>query len=157
MRDEGQAQATRQARGRLVALLVTLMVIATLGVGWLVDGLATAPRSVATTAAQSRQVGLASVTLALSPAPLRAGRPESFILRVTNVAGEAVAGARARCALSMPAMAMELPDEDAAPTAWPGEYVCGPRTLESGTWALAVTLTLPDGVTGHTTFTLNAA
>lgn len=157
MRDERQTQVTRRARDRMLALFVALAVIATLGGGWLVDGLATAPRNMAITATQSRQVGLATVTLALSPAPLRAGRPESFILRVTDVAGVAVAGARARCALSMPTMAMELPGEDAAPTNTPGEYACGPHTLESGTWALAITLRLPDGMTGHTTFTLNAA
>jgi hypothetical protein len=146
-----------RAGGRGVALLVALAVIATLTGGWLVDGLATAPREPASGESMSRQVGLATVTLALSPAPLRAGRPESFILRVTDATGAAVAGAQARCALSMPTMAMGLPGEAARPTGEPGEYVCGPHALAMGAWALDVALRLPDGASGRTTFTLNVA
>ncbi|MDE3231432.1 MAG: hypothetical protein KGO05_16255 [Chloroflexota bacterium] len=155
--DGSGTQAASRTRGRALALLVALAVIATLAGGWLVDGLATAPGASPSAGTQRRQVGLATVTLVLSPAPLRTGRPETFILRLTDATGAAVVGAQARCALSMPAMAMGLPGETATPTNQPGEYVCGPHALAEGHWSLDVALILPDGASGRTTFSLNVA
>ena len=155
--DEEAARPTIGSRGmprRALALIVALSVVGMLGIGWLVDGLPMAPTT-ATQGALSEQMGLTTVTLISSPAPLHANQPESFILQVTDVSGARVTGAQAQCALSMPAMGMALPAEDALPSQQPGEYVCGPQSLDVGAWSLAITITLPDGTTGHTAFQLN--
>ncbi len=158
--DSASEEAARPSVGsrsmprRALALIVSLSVIGMLGIGWLVDGLPVAPTT-ATQGALSEQVGLTTVTLITRPAPLHANQPETFTLRVTDVSGARVADAQARCALSMPAMGMALPTMNAEPTAQPGEYVCGPQTLDVGDWSLAITITLSDGTTGHTAFQLN--
>lgn len=139
---------------RALALIVALSVVGMLGIGWLVNSLPMAPTT-ATQDTLSEQVGLTTVTLIPSPTPLYANQPESFILRVTDVSGAGVTGAQAQCALSMPTMGMTLPSVDAEPAAQPGEYVCGPQALDAGAWSLAITITLPDGTTGHTAFQLN--
>lgn len=150
----GRAIATRLASRRALALIVSLALVGMLGIGWLVDGLTSAPTT-ATQGTLSEQVGLTTVTLIASPSPLHAQQPESFILRVTNASGAQVVGAKAQCALSMPAMGMKLPVEAASLSGQPGEYVCGPQTLDVGVWSLEVTIILPDGTMGHATFHLN--
>lgn len=150
----GQAIVSLGAPRRALALIVSLALVGMLGIGWLVDGLTSTPTA-ATSETLSEQVGLTTVTLIASPSPLHAQHLETFILRMTDVSGARVVGARARCALSMPAMGMELPSETAAMSRQPGEYVCGPQTLDVGVWSLAVTITLADGTVGHTTFHLN--
>lgn len=150
------ARGARVARGRALALVVALFVLAVLGTGWLADNLTTAPQT-PTSGALTRQVGLATVALTVSPSPLAAHQPESLLLRVTDTTGAAVTGAHIECALSMRDMGMALPTVVAKPTAQPGVYVCAAQSLDSGAWALGVTMTLPSGETGHTTFPLSVA
>lgn len=152
---QGRERAPRRG-GRGLALLVALLIAGVLAVGSLADGLATTPQS-ATTSAQTHQVGLSTVSLSVDPSPLHAYQAESLLLRVSDVSGAAVVGASAECALSMPAMGMSLPMIAGKPTAQPGEYVCQVASLEAGAWTLALTLRLPTGETGHTTFQLTAA
>lgn len=140
-------------RGRLarraLAVIVALAVMGVLGVGWLADsvGMATPETS---QGALSQQVGLARVTLTMA-APDQAGGG-ALLLRVTDVAGKPVVGARATCALSMTGMGMSLPAARAQPTSTPGEYRCAAAGLMPGAWTLALALTPPGGETGHATF-----
>lgn len=143
------------ARGRWVALAIASLVIAVLGIGWLADGLATTS-SGATTGALKQQMGSATVEVIVSRTPLRANRPESLTLRITDTTGAPIAGAHIQCALSMPKMGMELPGGAATPTARPGDYVCPAQTLDAGVWTLALTVALPSGKTDHARFQLTA-
>lgn len=150
------AGSARAVRGRALALGVALLVLAVLGTGWLADNLSTVPQA-PTAIAQTRQVGLATVALTTSPSPLRAHQAESVLLRVTDTTGAAVAGARIECAFTMPDMGMALPTISAKPTAQPGVYVCAAQSFDAGAWTLGLTMTLPSGETGHTTFPLSVA
>lgn len=143
-------------RSRVVALVVALVVVGTLGAGWLADNLTVIPQA-STQGVMIQQVGFSTVSLTTSPSPLRANHAESLLLRVTDASGQVVVGARVRCALSMPDMAMALPSIAATQTAQAGAYACATPPLEAGVWALDVTLTLPTGETGHAMFRLSAA
>src|SRR5579864_1616464 len=110
-----QRPALRMSR-RALAIIVAVAVLGVLGVGWMADsfgGATSAPGQNALT----RQVGLATVTVTPPTAAQRASA--ALLLRVTDVTGRAVVGARAQCALSMPAMAMTLPTTQAEATATP--------------------------------------
>lgn len=153
-------QGTRVGGGmrrRAVALGVALLIIAVLGVGWLADGFSVAVPLTSTPSAMTRQVGITTVSLTTHPSPLRAGAVETLLLRVVDTSGAAVVGAKARCLLSMPDMAMSLPAVEATTTGEPGVYACSAQTLDTGAWILALSLTLPTGEAGQTTFPLQVA
>lgn len=154
--EEERSRAIRGLRGRALAIVVALTVAGTLGAGWLADNLTVTPPATSQ-AAITRQIGFSTVTLTVSPAPLRANRAESLLLRVTDATGAAVDGAQLQCALSMPDMAMALPPVTATQTAQAGVYTCTPPPLAAGVWALDLTLRLPTGETGHAAFQLSAA
>ncbi len=143
-------------RNRALAVVVALGVVAVLLVGWLADSVISAPQA-ATQGALTQQVGLTTVALTFDPEPLRAGSLTALSLRMTDVSGQAVVGARARCALSMPAMGMALPAGATTPTAQPGMYTCPAQVFSPGAWALDLTLTLPSGETDHATFQFTVA
>ncbi len=156
--DDSRAQPRARAafasqRGQ--AVVVALVVIALLGTGWLADTLVMLPQT-PTQGAMSRQIGFSTVSLTVSPSPLRANQVATLRMRVTDASGQAVVGARVACALSMPTMAMALPTVAAVQASQPGQYMCSAPPLEAGLWALDVTLTLPTGETGHATFRLSA-
>lgn len=150
------AGSARAGRGRALALGVALLVVAVLGTGWLADSLAAIPQA-PTSSVLTRQVGLTTVALTVSPSPLRANRAESLLVRVTDTTAAPVVGATIACALAMPDMGMALPTVAAKPTAQPGVYVCSAQPLDVGAWSLGLTLTLPSGETGHATFPLSVA
>lgn len=153
--EQRRDRAGSHLRGRALALVVALVVVGTLGAGWLADSVAVAPQPT-TQAAVTRQIGFSTVSLAASPSPLRANRAEALLLRVTDVSGHAVVGAQMQCALSMPDMAMSLPPVAATQTTQAGVYSCATPPLDVGVWALDVTLTLSTGESGHATFRLSA-
>lgn len=136
---------------RALAIIVAVAVLGVLGVGWLADSIGGAAPSPAQSAL-SQQVGLETVTLTLPTAAQRASAGAALLLRVTDVSGRAVVGARAECALRMPEMAMSLPTTQAAATTTPGVYRCSAQGLSPGAWSLALTLAASDGQTGHATF-----
>jgi len=141
----------RRLSRRALAIVVAVAVLGVLGVGWLADsvGGATPPPG---QRALTQQVGLTTVSVTLPTKAQRANANAAVLLRVIDVSGRAVVGARAQCALSMPAMAMTLPIAQAEATATPGVYRCPAQNLSPGEWALALTLVTPDGKTGRTTF-----
>lgn len=145
-------RAPLRARRR-AALVVTLIALVVLGVGWLADGVASAPRS-ATAHAQTREAGLATVTLSVAPSPLRATRRETLLVRVVDVSGAAVTDAAATCGLTMPAMDMGLSPVAATATTTPGDYACDVWLPHSGSWSLVVTLTHVGTAPTHATFPL---
>ena len=145
-----------RARPRARALVVALVVVVTLGAGWLADSLTVVPQA-PTTGPMTRQIGFSTVSVTASPTPLRANQAESLLMRVTDASGQAVVGARVVCALSMPDMAMDLPSIAATQTGQTGVYACATPPLAAGVWALDVTLTLPTGEGGHATFRFSVA
>ncbi|HEX8729754.1 MAG TPA: hypothetical protein VF739_14075 [Ktedonobacterales bacterium] len=153
--DLAAAAPASRAVGRLsrraLAIIVAMAVLGVLGVGWMADSIGGATPTPGQSAL-TRQVGLTTVTVTLPTAAQRATASEAVLLRVTDVTGRVVVGARAECALSMPAMAMSLPATQAEATATPGVYRCPAQGLSPGAWALALTLATPDGQTGHATF-----
>ncbi|HEX8997713.1 MAG TPA: FixH family protein [Ktedonobacterales bacterium] len=150
------ARSSFAARQRVLALSIALAVVVVLSVGWLADSFATSSGAT-TSSVLSRQMGLSMVSLTASPSPLRAGRPEGVIVRVTDVSGAPVVGARVQCAWSMPAMDMGLSTVSATATGRPGDYQCPSETLDAGAWTLALSVTLPTGETDHVRFQLVVA
>lgn len=136
---------------RGLAIIIAVAVLGVLGVGWLADSIGGAAPEPGQNALR-QQVGLATVTVTLPTAAQRTDASAALLLRVTDVTGRVVVGARAECALSMPEMAMTLPTTQAEATATPGVYRCPAQGLSPGAWALALTLATPDGQTGHATF-----
>lgn len=154
--DGGAARTGRGvARGRWLAALVALVVVAVLALGFLADALGALPQQ-PTHGALTQQVGRSTVSLTIITAPAAAGQAsrqtEALQLQVMDASGAAVVGARAQCALSMPTMAMALPVVTATAASQPGRYRCASQALASGAWRLALTLTLPSGETDRATF-----
>lgn len=141
-------QRAARVRRRLIALAVALGVLAALVAGWAVDAVGSVTPA-RTQSVMTRQMGLSRVTLTVNKP---SGASQALMLRVTDVSGAAVEGARLRCDLSMPDMAMSLPSVVATRSALPGLYECQAPALDPGAWSLALTLSLPSGETDHASF-----
>jgi hypothetical protein len=138
-----------------LGLLVTVMILVTLGAGALADTLATAPLRPATRANTTRQAGTYMLTLSVSPEPLQAGKLTTFTVQAKDATGMALTNAQASCNFTMPAMPMPLMLVTARVVA-PGIYSCPATLTATGAWALTVTLTPAGAPTVHTTFALQA-
>lgn len=138
---------------RLIAVVVALGVVAALAGGWAVDAVGSVTPAQSSTSL-TQHVGLSTVALSVgSPS----GSGQVLMLRVTDVSGAPVDGARLQCDLSMPGMAMSLPTIVATSAGAPGEYQCRAPALDPGAWSLALTLRLTSGETDHATFRFDEA
>jgi hypothetical protein len=138
-----------------VALVVTAMILVTLGAGAMADTLATAPLRPATRANTTKQAGTYMLTLSVSPEPLQAGEPTTFAVQAKDATGMALTKAQVSCNFTMPAMPMPLMLVTAQVGA-PGVYLCPETLTATGAWALTVTITPVGGSSAHTTFDLQA-
>jgi hypothetical protein len=152
---ESETRPQGRVSPRLLALAVVVTALAVLGVGALADTLAVAPLRPPTQADATQQAGLYTLSLAVNPEPLTARAETTFTLRITDVAGAPVRGARVACDYTMPAMPMPTMHVTATSDA-AGAYICHETLTDSGAWALTITLTPPDGAPVHTTFPLQA-
>jgi hypothetical protein len=152
---EIEARHRRRVSPRLLALAVVVAVLAVLGVGALADTLAVAPLRPPTQTGATQQAGLYTLSLAVNPEPLTASAETTFTLRITDVAGAPVSGARVACDYTMPAMPMPTMHVTATADA-AGAYICRETLTDAGAWALTITLTPPGGAPVHTTFPLQA-
>lgn len=141
----------RRVSPRLLGLVVVTSILVVLGVGALADTLAVAPLRPATRTGNTQQAGLYSLALAISPEPLAANVATTFTLRVTDVSGAPVSGARVTCDFTMPAMPMPTMLVTASATG-AGVYICREALTSPGAWALTVTLTPSGGAPLHTIF-----
>lgn len=137
-----------RVRRRLIALAVAFGVLAALAAGWAVDAVGSVTPT-QTQSAMTQQMGLSRVTLTVNKP---SGASQALTLLVTDVSGAGIEGARLRCDLSMPSMAMSPPSIVATRSAQPGVYECRTPALDPGAWSLALMLTLPSGETDHATF-----
>ncbi|HEU0027067.1 MAG TPA: FixH family protein [Ktedonobacterales bacterium] len=152
---ETEPRPRRQASPRLLALAVVVAILAVLGVGALADTLAVAPLRPPTREGATQQAGLYTLTLTVSPEPLTASAETNFTLRITDVSGAPVGGARVICDYTMPAMPMPTMRMTATSGA-AGTYICRETLTDAGAWALTITLTPPGGAPVYTTFPLQA-
>lgn len=155
MTNEMEPRPQRRASSRLLALTVVVTILAVLGIGALADTLAVAPLQPPTQAGAAQQAGLYTLNLTASPEPLTASAETAFTLRITDVTGAPVSGARVTCDFTMPAMPMPTMRVTAAGGV-AGAYICRQTLTDPGAWALTVTLTPPGGAPIHTTFPLQA-
>lgn len=142
---------------RALGLVVTLAILATLGIGALADTLATAPLRPATRLTTTQQAGIYGLKLSVSPEPLKAGARTTFAMQVTDATGAAVENAQVVCNFTMPAMPMPLMLVTARSGSSVGIYTCQETLTSPGAWALTVTLTPRGRSAAHTTFALQAS
>lgn len=145
----------RRFSPRVLGFLIAAGVIVALGVGVVADILATAPLRPPTQAGATRQAGLLTVQLTMSPQPLMAGAETTFTIRITDATGAPLTGAHVVCAFTMPSMSMPPQIITASPVA-SGAYSCRRALGVSGAWSLTVNLTPAGSSRVHVTFPLQA-